>query len=495
MTSRQGASVGDEATAALLAQIPSATVFTLGDNAYVERPAVGVHELLRTRRGARTRRGRGRSPAATTRPRSSGGALPNQGFSDYFAAQLAPYGETATDRLKSYYSYDVGAWHVVALNSACYYDLPGCNTAHLEQWFRADLASHTNVCTAVMWHDSRWSSGNIHGNQDFTQPLWQIAYDGGADIVLGGNEHDYERFAPQDANGALDNAYGVRQFVVGTGGYYLYGLGTRKPNSEVFKGDSDPLRRAQADAAPDELRLAVPSAAPARRSPTPAPATATARRQPPTGTPTVRSELVAARRTRRPSLTIAKPQGTRPATCCWRRSPTRAASSRDITPPAGWSAVPNTSASEGANARIHGFYRVAGGAEPASYTFTLTGGSGTRSRAASWRSPAPTRRRRSTRPRPGEHDRRPTRCPRRRSRRRSPGRCSLQRRVNQPVLSSWPPQLMPEPWDVRIDGGLRPRTRARRRRRRRRRPDRHAHRDALGAGQRRRDHDRDRAGV
>ena len=86
----------------------------------------------------------------------------------------------------------------------------------------------------VMWHDPRWSSGDIHGNQLFMQPLWDIAYDGGADLVLSASEHAYERFAPQDANGALDDVYGMREFVVGTGGYYRYALGTRKPNSEVF---------------------------------------------------------------------------------------------------------------------------------------------------------------------------------------------------------------------------------------------------------------------
>ena len=94
----------------------------------------------------------------------------------------------------------------------------------------------------------------MHGNQQGVQPLWAIAYAGGADVVLSGHEHDYERFAPQDAAGNLDQAFGVREFVVGTGGYYLYALGTRKPNSEAF---SSTYGVHQADAASHELRLAV----------------------------------------------------------------------------------------------------------------------------------------------------------------------------------------------------------------------------------------------
>ena len=159
---------------------------------------------------------------------------PNQGFSEYFSAQLAPFGATATNRLKTYYSYDIGTWHVIALNTACYRDFPECNVAQQERWFENDLDAHQNVCTAVMWHDARWSSGNVHGGERFAQPLWDLAYSKGADIVLSGNEHTYERFAPQDELGVRDDAFGVRQFVVGTGGYYLYGLGTTAANSQAF---------------------------------------------------------------------------------------------------------------------------------------------------------------------------------------------------------------------------------------------------------------------
>jgi hypothetical protein len=230
-----GGSTGHAATAALLAEHPDAIVYTLGDNAYVNGqpsefaayydPTWGAHK-------ARTRPIPGDHDTDTV----PGGSPPNKGFSDYFAAQLAPFGETATNRLKSYYSYDVGAWHVVALNSTCYGNLPGCDKNAMEQWFRDDLAAHPNVCTIAMWHNARWSSGAVHGGEAFTQPLWQIAYDAGVDVVLSGNEHTYERFAPQAELGQLDPAYGVRQFVVGTGGYYLYALRPAGPlpNSEAF---------------------------------------------------------------------------------------------------------------------------------------------------------------------------------------------------------------------------------------------------------------------
>jgi hypothetical protein len=219
----------------LVGQHPKAIVFTLGDNAYVNGQPSEFATYYEPTWGAfraRTRPITGDQDTATV----AGGALPNQGFSSYFAVQLAPFGATATNRLKSYYSYDVGAWHVIALNSACYSSLPGCDKDAMEQWFRDDLAAHPNACTLAMWHNDRWSSGAVHGNEGFTQALWQIAYDAGVDVVLGGNEHTYERFAPQNDVGQIDQAFGVRQFVVGTGGYYLYALRPQGqlPNSEAF---------------------------------------------------------------------------------------------------------------------------------------------------------------------------------------------------------------------------------------------------------------------
>src|SRR4030095_15374162 len=116
-----------------------------------------------------------------------------------------------------------------------------CDEELQEQWYRDDLAAHPNTCTLVLWHHARWTSDAVHGvppsNGDpRMQPLWEIAYEAGADVVLSGNGHSFERFAPQDDKGKLDEAFGVRAFVVGTGGYYLYGLRPQgpQPNSEVF---------------------------------------------------------------------------------------------------------------------------------------------------------------------------------------------------------------------------------------------------------------------
>src|SRR5207249_3245519 len=110
--------------------------------------------------------------------------------------------------------FDLGAWHVVALNS----DVSMSAGSAQEQWLRTDLAAHPLRCTLAYWHHPRFSSGSTHGSMVGSQPLWQALYDAGAEIVLSGHEHNYERFAPQTPGGALDLARGIREFVVGTGG-------------------------------------------------------------------------------------------------------------------------------------------------------------------------------------------------------------------------------------------------------------------------------------
>jgi hypothetical protein len=103
-----------------------------------------------------------------------------------------------------------------------------------EQWLRADLAANPRPCTLAYWHHPRFNSGAVHGNFTAAQPLWQALYEAGAEIVLSGHEHTYERFGPQSATGAADSARGLREFVVGTGGVSHYSLGSRQPNSEIF---------------------------------------------------------------------------------------------------------------------------------------------------------------------------------------------------------------------------------------------------------------------
>jgi hemolysin type calcium-binding protein len=148
------------------------------------------------------------------------------GFFAYFGAAGGELG-------KGWYSYDIGTWHAVVLNTACD-QIGGCGLGSPQEgWLRADLAAHPSVCTLAYWHTPFFSSGS-HGNTAAVGPLFEALYDYGVELVLSGNDHDYERFAPQSPAGDLDQAKGVRQFVVGTGGRYLRPLdATHQPNSEA----------------------------------------------------------------------------------------------------------------------------------------------------------------------------------------------------------------------------------------------------------------------
>jgi Calcineurin-like phosphoesterase len=143
------------------------------------------------------------------------------GYFDYFGAQARPDGA-------SYYSFDLGGWHLVSLDSNID---RGAGSAQ-ERWLRADLAATDRRCVLAYWHHPRFSSGTEHGSHRSVVPFWRALYDAKADVVLGGHEHNYERFAPQDPDGQAD-PLGPREFVVGTGGKSLYGFGAPERNSEV----------------------------------------------------------------------------------------------------------------------------------------------------------------------------------------------------------------------------------------------------------------------
>jgi hypothetical protein len=154
------------------------------------------------------------------------------GYFDYFNGVGAFTGR-AGDRTKGYYSFDVGAWHLIALNSSDHCQMVPCGKGSpQETWLKADLAAHRTSCTLAFWHHPRFNSGH-EGNATFMQALFQDLYDADADVALGGHAHDYERFAPQNPSGKLDKARGIRQFVVGTGGAFFTALGSPKPNSQV----------------------------------------------------------------------------------------------------------------------------------------------------------------------------------------------------------------------------------------------------------------------
>jgi hypothetical protein len=131
---------------------------------------------------------------------------------------------------ENWYSFDLGAWHIVALNSYC---SRNGNCAAEQDWLSADLAAHPNQCTLAMWHQPRYSSGAVHGSYTGIDWAWDMLYAAGAEVVLTAHEHTYERFAPTNANDQRDNAFGIRQFVVGTGGRSHYDFNAPLATTEV----------------------------------------------------------------------------------------------------------------------------------------------------------------------------------------------------------------------------------------------------------------------
>jgi hypothetical protein len=165
---------------------------------------------------------------------------PAAGNHDYQTAGAGGYfsyfGAAAGDKTRGYYSYDIGAWHLIALNSNCS-QVGGCGVGSpQEQWLKADLAAHPNACTLAYWHHPRFSSGE-HGSSSSYDAFWKDLYAAGAEIVLNGHDHDYERFAPQNPGGAAD-PNGIQQFVVGTGGKNHYTFGTIQANSLARNSDT-----------------------------------------------------------------------------------------------------------------------------------------------------------------------------------------------------------------------------------------------------------------
>ncbi len=159
---------------------------------------------------------------------------PTPGNHEYYTANASGYydyfGAAAGDPATGWYSFDVGAWHVVVLNSACG-AVGGCGAGSpQERWLRADLAAHPGGCKLATWHVPRFSSGT-HGDDASVDAFWRALHDAGADVVLNGHDHDYERFDPQDPDGAGDAARGLREFVVGTGGKNQTPFATIRPNS------------------------------------------------------------------------------------------------------------------------------------------------------------------------------------------------------------------------------------------------------------------------
>jgi hypothetical protein len=222
---------GDENTASVVNGL-AGTVVTLGDNVYPNGTLTEFTSCYAPSWGqfkARTR------PTPGNHDYNTPGAT---GYFDYFNGagnQTGPAG----DRSRGYYSFDLGTWHIVVLNSECetttgLWLKGGCAAGSAQEtWFKADLAAATTNNVIVTWHKPRYSSSTEHGNSSHMQALWKVAYDRGVDLMLAGHSHNYERFAPMNASGAVDATFGMRELVVGTGGASYHGFTTPAATSEV----------------------------------------------------------------------------------------------------------------------------------------------------------------------------------------------------------------------------------------------------------------------
>ena len=217
----------DEATARLVGGI-DATVLTLGDHAYPRGSAEDFDECYDPTWG-----------------RFKGRTKPSPGNHEYYTEEAEGYfdyfGKAAGDPDEGYYSYDLGSWHLVALNSNCGEGEVRCGDGSPQvRWLEKDLAANADGrCTLAYMHHPRFSSGLKLGSSPNMEPLWEALYEAGVDVVLSAHEHNYERFAPQEPDGEADSERGIREFVVGTGGgesHYLI-LATL-PNSEVHNDET-----------------------------------------------------------------------------------------------------------------------------------------------------------------------------------------------------------------------------------------------------------------
>jgi len=219
------ASEGDEATARLVGGIEG-TVLTLGDNAYPDGTAQDFEECYEPSWGQFKERTR---PAPGNHEYETGGS---SAYFDYF-------GDAAGDPDKGYYSYELGGWHFVALNSNCGEVLRCGPGSPQGRWLEEDLAANDDkACTLAYFHHPLFTSGSYRPGIERVERLWEILYDAGVDVVLNGHDHNYQRFAPQDPQGRADPEDGIREFVVGTGGRSNYQISQPIANTEVYNDDT-----------------------------------------------------------------------------------------------------------------------------------------------------------------------------------------------------------------------------------------------------------------
>lgn len=210
-------SSNDQATAALIDVLPDAKVFTLGDNVFPRSTPENYTNCYQPAWGRFLDRTRA--------------VLGNHEYEGDPDATFDYFGDRAGPRGLGYYSYDLGAWHIVVLNDR------GSSSIDTDQlnWLVADLAANTKQCTLAMWHVPLFLSSHTPGwnTNPEHKPIWDALYNAGADVVLNGQQHNYERFAPMTPSGTVDSARGVREFNVGTGGESVDNFEVIHPNSEV----------------------------------------------------------------------------------------------------------------------------------------------------------------------------------------------------------------------------------------------------------------------
>jgi calcineurin-like phosphoesterase family protein len=373
----------DEATAALLDQIPG-TIATLGDSVYPNGTGANFANCFNPSWGRHKARIR---PAIGNHDYLPSGA---PGYYNYFGAAAGP-------RPLGYYSYDLGAWHIVVLNSNCGRVLGGCGPGSPQmQWLRADLAAHQANCTLAYWHHARYSSDRAHGNTGAMAPLFDVLYRNGAEVVLSGHAHTYERFTPQNGGGLPDPAFGVRQFVVGTGGAGHYSFGPPRANSEARDANTwgvikltlhpnsydwqfVPVAGATfTDSGTGSCHGAPPAPPPTPPTTTP-PTTTPPTTTPPTTTPPTttpppapskikfRGVASSASDNPRASLTIDRPAGTKEGDVMV--ASVVANDNDPLAPPPGWTAIRTDVVKDAVRQDI--YYRVAKANDPASFTWTL----------------------------------------------------------------------------------------------------------------------------
>jgi hypothetical protein len=192
-----------------IAKVPD-VAFTLGDNVYESGTAAEFAQCFTPTWGDPNKR-------------LMRNIRPTPGNHDYYSKGAAPYfayfGKAAGDNVSGYYSYDVGEWHMLALNSEIIVN-PTFNAAVRAAqlaWVEKDLAANKKLCTLAYWHNPRFSSG-WHGSNAQFIPLWELLIKHGVELVLNGHDHDYERFRPMNAQGVVDTVNGITQIVAGTGG-------------------------------------------------------------------------------------------------------------------------------------------------------------------------------------------------------------------------------------------------------------------------------------